>query len=183
MRRGWLVERATREAAASARCHTGFTLLEVMISLAHPGGGPGGHSQPERRGVAMHAYGRRALRPRCSCAARCSTSRTSCRRTASPISTTRSTAIFSDDGAPEYAWVAEILKPDVQLDPAQLLNLVGGGTQARARSASTGGASAIAGMLSRPGGATSIRGRASRLCSPGPLGGMMQTQAKTFIET
>ena len=36
---------------------------------------------------------------------------------------------FSGEGAGGYAWAAEILKPDVQLDPAQLLNLVSGASQ------------------------------------------------------
>jgi len=34
---------------------------------------------------------------------------------------------FEEEGAPAYAWRAEILKPDVQIDPAQLLGLLGVG--------------------------------------------------------
>src|SRR5207302_4859138 len=41
---------------------------------------------------------------------------------------------FSEDGAPDYAWSAEVLKPDVQLDPAQLLNLLGAGQGKNAQS-------------------------------------------------
>ena len=186
MRRGWLVKRATREAAASARCHTGFTLLEVMISLAILAVGLVAISSLNGGAVAMHAYGRRATQAALLLRGKMLDVEDELQKNGFSDFNDEKHGDFSDDGAPEYAWVAEILKPDVQLDPAQLLNLVGGGTQGQGtQGQATGGASAIAGMLlGGQGGATSIPGGgASAALLAGPLGGMMQTQAKTFIET
>ena len=95
---------------------------------------------------------------------------------------------FTDDGAPPYAWSAEILRPDVRLDPAQLLSLIGGGTQGQGGTSRTGSlasaASALAGSLLGGSGSAPVPsgGGAAALLS-GPIGGILQGQATTFIET
>src|SRR5207244_246526 len=91
-------------------------------------------------------------------------------------------------GAPAYAWSAEILRPDVRLDPAQLLSLIGGGKQGQGGTSRTGSlasaASALAGSLlgGSQGAPVPSGGGAAALLS-GPIGGILQGQATTFIET
>ena len=80
---------------------------------------------------------------------------------------------------------------DVQhsrLDPAQLLSLIGGGTQGQGGTSRTGSlasaASALAGSLLGGSGSAPVPsgGGAAALLS-GPIGGILQGQATTFIET
>ena len=161
----------------------GFTLLEVMISLAILAVGLVAISSLNGGAVAMHAYGRRATQAALLLRGKMLDVEDELQKNGFSDFNDEKHGDFSDDGAPEYAWSAEVLKPDVQLDPAQLLNLVGGGTQGQGTQAG-GGAGAIAGMLLGGQGAASIPGGgASAALLAGPLGGMMQTQAKTFIET
>ncbi len=161
----------------------GFTLLEVMISLAILAVGLVAISSLNGGAVAMHAYGRRATQAALLLRGKMLDVEDELQKNGFSDFNDEKHGDFSDDGAAEYAWSAEVLKPDVQLDPAQLLNLVGGGTQGQGTQAG-GGAGAIAGMLLGGQGAASIPGGgASAALLAGPLGGMMQTQAKTFIET
>jgi len=163
----------------------GFTLLEVMISLAILAVGLVAISSLNGGAVAMHAYGRRATQAALLLRGKMLDVEDELQKNGFSDFNDEKHGDFSDDGAPGYAWSAEILKPDVQLDPAQLLNLVGGGTQGKGtQGQAAGGAGAIAGMLLGGQGAASIPGGgASAALLAGPLGGMMQTQAKTFIET
>jgi len=163
----------------------GFTLLEVMISLAILAVGLVAISSLNGGSVLMHAYGRRATQASLLLRGKMLDVEDELQKNGFSDFNDEKHGDFSDDGAPEYAWSAEILKPDVQLDPAQLLNLVGGGTQGQGtQGQAAGGAGALAGMLLGGQGAASIPGSgASAALLAGPLGGMMQTQAKTFIET
>ena len=163
----------------------GFTLLEVMISLAILAVGLVAISSLNGGAVAMHAYGRRATQAALLLRGKMLDVEEELQKNGFSDFNDEKHGDFSDDAAPGYAWSAEILKPDVQLDPAQLLNLVGGGTQGKGTQGQAGGgAGALAGMLLGGQGAASIPGGgASAALLAGPLGGMMQTQAKTFIET
>ena len=173
----------------------GFTLLEVMISLAILAVGLVAISSLNGGAVAMHAYGRRATQAALLLRGKMLDVEDELQKNGFSDFNDEKHGDFADDAAPEYAWSAEILKPDVQLDPAQLLNLVGGGTQVQGtqgqgtqgqgtQGQAGGGAGALAGMLLGGQGAASIPGGgASAALLAGPLGGMMQTQAKTFIET
>jgi general secretion pathway protein I len=149
----------------------GFTLLEVMISLAilavgllAVGGLNGG-------AVAMHAYGRRATQASLLLRGKMLDLEDDLQKKGFSDFNDEKHGDFTDDNAPEYAWSAEILKPDVQLDPAQLLNLVGGGSAQAAAPAGTSGTS------------SNRTGVGGQSLLAGPLAGMMQTQAKTFVET
>jgi len=162
----------------------GFTLLEVMISLAILAVGLVAISSLNGGAVAMHAYGRRATQAALLLRGKMLDVEDELQKNGFSDFNDEKHGDFADDAAPDYAWSAEVLKPDVQLDPAQLLNLVGGGTQGQGKQGQVGGAGALAGMLLGGQGAASIPGGgASAALLAGPLGGMMQTQAKTFIET
>jgi general secretion pathway protein I len=82
---------------------------------------------------------------------------------------------FDEEGSPDYAWSAEILRPDVQLDPAQLLSMLGVGGQGGSAQAMGGAQNGLQGLQGAGGGAAAMLA--------GPLGGVLQGQAKTFIET
>jgi len=151
----------------------GFTLLEVMISLAILAIGLLALGSLNGGAVAMHAYGRRATEATLLLRGKMLDVEDDLQKNGFSDFNDEKHGDFTDDGAPEYAWSAEILKPDVQLDPAQLLNLAGVGTgQTGAPSGTTPGAT------SNP----ATAGGAQSLLS-GPLAGVLQAQAKTFVET
>jgi len=150
----------------------GFTLLEVMISLAILAVGLVAVSSLNGGAVAMHAYGRRATEATLLLRGKMLDVEDDLQKKGFSDFNDEKHGDFVDEGAPDYAWSAEILKPDVQLDASQLLNLVSGGAvPGGTQQAPAGqpqpvpGASPTASLLS------------------GPLSGMMQNQAKTFIET
>jgi general secretion pathway protein I len=186
--KGWLVKRATRKVAPSARLHTGFTLLEVMISLAILAVGLVAISNLNGGAVAMHAYGRRATEATLLLRGKMLDVEDDLQKKGCPDFNDEQHGNFDDEQAPNYAWNAEILKPDVQLDPAQLLALLGvGGNKDSGKTQSggiAGAASALAGALGGAQGALQgIQGGGAAAMLAGPLGGVLQGQAKTFIET
>jgi general secretion pathway protein I len=164
----------------------GFTLLEVMISLAILAVSLVAISSLNGGAVAMHAYGRRATEATLLLRGKMLDVEDDLQKKGFSDFDDEQHGTFDDDGSPDYAWSAEILKPDVQLDPAQLLGMLGvGGSGGQQQQ--QGGIGAAAGALAaqlggaqgaQPGGA----GGAAALLS-GPMGGILTGQATTFIET
>jgi len=150
----------------------GFTLLEVMISLAILAVGLVAISGLNGGAVAMHAYGRRATEATMLLRAKMLDVEDDLQRKGFSDFDDEKHGDFSDEGSPDYAWSAEILKPDVQLDPAQLLNSISGGATSGASQKPPPGQ-----PQPTPGGSPT-----SALLS-GPLSGVMQNQVKTFVET
>jgi general secretion pathway protein I len=96
---------------------------------------------------------------------------------------------FDDEGARGFTWRAEILKPDVQLDASQLLNLMGAGgkssqdtSSSKSSSGLTQGLAAAASAIGMGGQNTGGAPGAAALAG-GPFGGLLQTQAQGFLET
>ena len=150
----------------------GFTLLEVMISLAILAVGLVAVSSLNGGAVAMHAYGRRATEATLLLRAKMLDVEDDLQKKGFSDFDDEKHGDFSDEGSSDYTWSAEILKPDVQLDPAQLLSSISGGaipgagqTPPAGQPTPTPGASPTSALLS------------------GPLSGMMQNQVKTFVET
>ena len=144
----------------------GFTLLEVMISLAILAVALVAIGNLNGGAVAMHAYGRRATEATLLLRGKMLDVEDELQKKGFSDFSDEQHGTFDEDGSPDYAWSAQILKPDVQLDPAQLLGMLGVGGQ--------GGSGTAQGAL-QGGGAAALLG--------GPLGGILQGQAKTFIET
>jgi general secretion pathway protein I len=168
----------------------GFTLLEVMISLAILAVSLVAISDLNGGAVAMHAYGRRATEATLLLRGKMLDIEDDLQKKGFSDFTDEQHGTFEDEGGPGYTWSAEILKPDVQLDPAQLLNLLGagGGNAGPQGSSSSGGIGAAASALaSAMGGAKGalqgLQGGNAAQMLTGPLGGVLQGQAKTFIET
>src|SRR3954470_19689546 len=143
--------------AGAATMSRGFTLLEVMISLAILAVGLVAISGLNGGAVTMHAYGRRATEASLLLRGKMLDVEDDLQKNGFSDFDDEKHGDFVGDGAPDYAWSAEILKPDVQLDPAQLLNLVGGGGQGQGTQAKAGGvtagATALAGsLMGTPGG-------------------------------
>ncbi|MGZ6125608.1 MAG: type IV pilus modification PilV family protein, partial [Myxococcales bacterium] len=127
----------------------GFTLLEVMISLAILAIALVALSGLNGGAVAMHAYGRRATEATLLLRSKMLDVEEDLQKSGFSDFDDEKHGDFTDDGAPGYAWSAEVLKPDVQLDPAQLISLIGGGSQGgQGKAGGIGGsASALAASL------------------------------------
>lgn len=155
----------------------GFTLLEVMISLAILAVSLVAISGLNGGAVAMEAYSRRATEATLLLRAKMNDLEDQLHKDGFSDFDDDKRGTFEDEGAPDFAWRAEILKPDVQIDPAQLLAMLGVG-QPKAPAAPDGGnpltqgIAAAAGMMGGPVAATG-----------GPLAGLLQGQAQGFIET
>jgi general secretion pathway protein I len=165
----------------------GFTLLEVMISLAILAIALVAISGLNGGAVTMHAYGRRATEATLLLRGKMLDVEDELEKNGFSDFDDEKHGDFTDDGAAAYFWSAEILRPDVRLDPAQLLTLISGGTQGQGGSARTGSlagaASALtSSLLGGSGTAPGAAGGAAALLT-GPLGGVLQGQATTFIET
>jgi general secretion pathway protein I len=139
--------------------------------------------------VAMHAYGRRATQATLLLRGKMLDVEDELQKNGFSDFNDEKHGDFSDEGAAGYSWSAEVLKPDVQLDPTQLLSLVGAGGQGQSGQGKSGSiagaASALAGSLlgGQTAGATVPGGGgATAALLTGPMGGMLQTQARTFIE-
>jgi general secretion pathway protein I len=168
----------------------GFTLLEVMISLAILAIALVALSGLNGGAVAMHAYGRRATEATLLLRGKMLDVEDDLQKNGFSDFDDEKHGDFAAEGSPGYAWSAEILKPDVQLDPAQLMNLVGAGSgpgqSGQGKAGGIGGAAtALAGSLLGGSGAPqpTTQGGPVAAMLAGPLGGVLQTQAKTFIET
>jgi general secretion pathway protein I len=151
----------------------GFTLLEVMISLAILAVGLVSISSLNGGAVAMHAYGRRATEATLLLRGKMLDIEDDLQKKGfSDFDDERHGDFTDENPSSDYTWSAEILKPDVQLDPGQLLSAVSGGAIP-----GSGQPQASSGPQPVPGGTG-----ASSLMS-GPLSGVMQNQAKAFVET
>ena len=164
----------------------GFTLLEVMISLAILAVALVAISDLNGGAVAMHAYGRRATEATLLLRGKMLDLEDDLQKKGFSDFNDEQHGDFDGDGAPDYSWSAEILKPDVQLDPSQLLSLLGlGPTNAGGSSASgnrlSEGLAAAAGALGAQGGAGGMPGGAA--LAGGPMAGFLQGQATGFLET
>ena len=166
----------------------GFTLLEVMISLAILAIALVAISGLNGGAVTMHAYGRRATEATLLLRGKMLDVEDDLEKNGFSDFDDEKHGDFTDDGAPAYTWSAEILRPDVRLDPAQLLSLIGGGSQGQAGASRSGSlasaASALAGsLLGGSGTAPGLSGGGAAALMSGPIGGVLQGQATTFIET
>jgi general secretion pathway protein I len=165
----------------------GFTLLEVMISLAILAVALVAISDLNGGSVQMHAYSRRATEATLLLRGKMLDVEDEIQKNGPSDFNDEKHGDFTEDGSPDYSWSAEILKPDVQLDATQLLNLISGGSSG---GGGLGGAgSALAGALSQgapatpAGGPTTQQPGGAASLTQGPLGGAISGQMTTFIET
>ncbi|HXN83461.1 MAG TPA: prepilin-type N-terminal cleavage/methylation domain-containing protein [Myxococcales bacterium] len=141
----------------------GFTLLEVMISLAILAVALVALSDLNGSAVQMHAYGRRATTATLLVQSKMLDLEELLQKEGPRDFDDERHGTFEGE-APGYSWRAEILRPDVKLDETALLGMLGMGPSSK-------------------GGSSADGGTASPLATAGPFAGLMQGQAKTFIET
>ena len=165
----------------------GFTLLEVMISLAILAIAMVAISGLNGGAVTMQAYGRRATEATLLLRGKMLDVEDDLEKNGFSDFDDEKHGDFSDEGTADYAWSAEILKPDVRLDAAQLISLISGGNQGQTGTARSGSlasaASALAGSLLNSSGGPAPATSPTASLLTGPLGGLLQGQATTFIET
>jgi general secretion pathway protein I len=170
----------------------GFTLLEVMISLAILAVSLVALSGLNGGAVNMEAYARRATEATLLLRSKMNDVEEELHKDGFSDFDDEKHGSFEEEGGPDYAWRAEILKPDVQLDASQLLGIMGlspnkpAGSSSGSSSMGPGpssstltqglaGAAAGMGMKAQGGAAAALAG--------GPLAGILQGQATGFIET
>jgi general secretion pathway protein I len=170
---------------ASRRGGRGFTLLEVMISLAILAISLVAISGVNGGAVAMESYARRATEATLLLRAKMNDVEEQLQKDGFSDFDDEKRGTFDDEGARGFAWRAEILKPDVQLDASQLLNLMGAGGSAspdassKSSSGLTQGLAAATSAIGVGGGKTG----GAQGAAGGPFGGLLQTQAQGFLET
>lgn len=168
------------------RSARGFTLLEVMISLAILAISLVAISGLNGGAVAMEAYSRRATEATLLLRAKMSDVEEQLQKDGFSDFDDEKRGTFDDEGARGFAWRAEILKPDVQLDASQLLNLLGAGGSASGDASKSSGAlsQGLAAAAAAIGGTASTGGAPGRTTAAGgPFAGLLQTQAQGFLET
>ena len=179
--------------ARASRGSAGFTLLEVMISLAILAIGMVALSSLNGGAVQMHAYARKATQATLLLRGKMLDLEELLTKDGFSDYDDEKHGNFEDDGAPEYAWRAEILKPKIELDADHLLGMLGlGGNKGSSSSSSSSSSSGLTGALGAAagllGGGKGPGGGAGGvlsggLAAAGPFAGIIQGQAKTFIET
>jgi len=189
VRRPYAAAAGLRPSRAKPAPPSGFTLLEVMISLAVLAVALVALSSLNGGAVAMQAYARRATQATLLLRGKMTDIEEQLHKDGfSDCNDEKHGNFEEDEGGAGYEWRAEILKPDAQMDAAQLHGLFGVGGQGGA-SGSTSGANAsgnsltqgIASAAQMLGGA---QGGAASLSAPGsPVAGMLQAQAQGFLET
>jgi general secretion pathway protein I len=169
------------------RAARGFTLLEVMISLAILAVSLVAISDLNGGAVQMHAYARRATEATLLLKGKMLDIEDDLQKNGFSDFNDEKHGDFQDEGASDYTWSAEILKPDVQLDATQLTNLIGGGS---ANGGGVGGAAgALAGAIgggqggAKPAGSQNTPGGPTGQALGGPAAGLFGSQMTTFLET
>jgi general secretion pathway protein I len=160
----------------------GFTLLEVMISLAILAVALVAISDLNGGAVQMHAYSRRATEATLLLRAKMLDVEDDLQKNGFSDFSDEKHGDFGEDGSPDYAWSAEILKPDVQLDPTQLLMMLSGGPGGRGIAGAAGSLAQSLGGGGQSGAPAGQQSGAGSLLG-GPMGGMLSSQMTTFIET
>ena len=174
-------------AQAIRRARHGFTLLEVMISLAILAISLVAISGLNGGAVAMESYSRRATEATLLLRGKMNDLEEQLQKDGFSDFDDEKHGSFDDEGARGFAWRAEILKPDVQLDASQLLNLLGAGSGNAGSTSGTGnaltqGLTAAASALGVSGNSGGMQGPTTAVAG-GPMGGLLQTQATGFLET
>jgi len=161
-------------------------LLEVMISLAILAVGLVALSDLNGTAVAMGAYSRRATQATLLLRGKMTDLEEVLQKDGFSDFDDDKRGTFDEEGAPDFGWRAEILKPDVQLDASQLLGVLGlggtrqaGGSPPSQQSSLAQGLAGAAQMLGggQGGGLSALAGAGS------PFAGMLQGQAQGFLET
>jgi general secretion pathway protein I len=162
----------------------GFTLLEVMISLAILAIALVALGDLNGGAVVMGAYARRATEATLLLRSKMVDLEEQLTKDGFSDFDDEKRGTFADEGAPGYAWRAEILRPDVQLDASQLLGLLGIGPQAKGGSGAAQPQGGLAqGLASAAQALGSAQGTGANALAQSPLGGVLQGQAQTFLET
>ena len=179
----------------------GFTLLEVMISLAILAVALVALGDVNGGAVQMHQYARRATQATLLLRSKMLDLEEKLHKDGFSDFDDEKHGTFEEEGAPEYAWRAEILKPDIQLDETAMLGMLGiGGNKPGSGSSSSSGTPNAAGLAASGGLGAALSSAASGLqglglsggqlsggaglsALGGPLSGIISGQAKTFIET
>ena len=167
----------------------GFTLLEVMISLAILAIALVALSDVNLGAVQMHYFARRSTAATLLLRGKMLDLEDKLHKDGFSDFDDEQHGTFEEEGSPDYAWRAEILKPDIQLDETSMLGMLGlGGNKAGGSSSSSSSTSGLtpalgAASASLPALGGALGGGAGAAAMGGPLGGIISGQAKTFIET
>jgi general secretion pathway protein I len=158
----------------------GFTLLEVMVSLGILAVALTVLSDLNGGVIAMHGYSKKLTVATLLARGKMLDLEEELRKDGFKDFDDEKDGDFEDDGFPDFAWKAEILRPDVQFDAGQLLSLLGGEQGAAGAFGSGGGIAKLLGSAAQnlPQGTGLDAAAISAAMAP-----LINAQATVFIET
>jgi general secretion pathway protein I len=146
----------------SLRTSRGFTLLEVMVSIGILGVALLALGDLNGGAVRMHAYGKRLTVATQLARGKVLDLKEQLRKDGLSDYSKEYHGAFDDEGHPEFKWKAVVVKPEVDVEPEQLLSAVSGGLG-----------------LDNP---NSPQAAMNPLAPGGPLAGLIQGQVKSMVE-
>ncbi len=152
------------------RTWRGFTLLEVMISLAILSVALVAIGDVNGTAVRMHQYAKQSTVATLLARAKMEDLEEKLQKDGFSDFDDELDGTFDDEGWPEYRWSADILKPDIQLDAGQLMSMIGGVT------------GIDMGQLMASSSRPTTSGVGGLLAAAGPFAGIIQSQITAFVE-
>lgn len=147
----------------------GFTLLEVMISIGILGVALLAIGDLNGGAVRMHVYSKQLTVATQLARGKLLDVQQLLRKDGLSDFSKDYHGTFDDDGQPDYRWRALVIKPEIDVDPTRIMDMISGGL-------------GIPGGDGKSGGAPQPGGMANPLAAGGPLAGILDGQVKAMTE-
>jgi len=151
------------------RARAGFTLLEVMVSLGILAVALMAIGDVNGGAVRMHSYAKHVVVAVQLARGKMLDLQFQLRKDGLSDFSREYHGDFDKEGRPEYKWKAQVLKPEIDIPSTKLVELIGNGLGLNAKDAQGSGGAGAAAAAASP-------------LMQGPMAGLVDAQAKQFIE-